>query len=288
LKHLYKYIILSLVIIGFYACKDKKSSSKQEILAEYNGKILYKSDIPDDVWLAYNNGDSSGLLKSIIDKWIEKTALLEAAENALSDEQKNKERLIEDYRSSLLIYEYQQQLVREKLDTGVTDAEILTFYDENKAAFQLKKNIVKIRYIKIGKQKADINKLKRLMQNPGIENDNELKLYAEKQAENFYTDSNWLFLDDITKEIPLDENYNQQRFLSNNKFISIEENGILYLLYIIDFRIKDALSPLEFEKDKIKDIILYQRKLKFLKDIQNSLYHKASKGGDIKYYLDIK
>jgi hypothetical protein len=178
--------------------------------------------------------------------------------------------------------------VREKLDTGVTDAEILTFYDENKAAFQLKKNIVKIRYIKIGKQKADINKLKRLMQNPGIENDNELKLYAEKQAENFYTDSNWLFLDDITKEIPLDENYNQQRFLSNNKFISIEENGILYLLYIIDFRIKDALSPLEFEKDKIKDIILYQRKLKFLKDIQNSLYQKASKGGDIKYYLDIK
>ena len=288
MKHLYKYIILSLVIIGFYACKDKKSSSKQEILAEYNGKILYKSDIPDDVWLAYNNGDSSGLLKSIIDKWIEKTALLEAAENALSDEQKNKDRLIEDYRSSLLIYEYQQQLVREKLDTGVTDAEILTFYNENKAAFQLKKNIVKIRYIKIGKQKADINKLKRLMQNPGIENDNELKLYAEKQADNFYTDSNWLFLDDITKEIPLDENYNQQRFLSNNKFISIEENGILYLLYIIDFRIKDALSPLEFEKDKIKDIILYQRKLKFLKDIQNALYQKASKGGDIKYYLDIK
>jgi hypothetical protein len=59
-------------------------------------------------------------------------------------------------------------------------------------------------------------------------------------------------------------------------------------LYIIDFRIKDALSPLEFEKEKIKDIILYQRKLKFLKDIQNSLYQKASKGGEIKYYLDIK
>jgi hypothetical protein len=288
LKHLYKYLIFSIAILGLHACKDKKSSSKQEILAEYNGKLLYKSDIPEEVLLAYNNGDSSGLLKSIIDKWIEKTALLEAAENALTDEQKNKDRLIEDYRSSLLIYEYQQQLVREKLDTGVTEAEILTFYNENKAAFQLKKNIVKIRYIKIGKQKADINKLKRLMQNPSPENDNDLRLYAEKQAENFYTDSNWLFLDDITKEIPLDENYNQQRFLSNSKFISIEENGILYLLYIVDFRIKDALSPLEFEKDKIKDIILYQRKLKFLKDNQNSLYQKASKGGDVKYYLDIK
>jgi hypothetical protein len=284
----FKYFLLGILILGFYACKDKKSGSKQDILADYNGKYLYKSDIPEDVWTAYNSGDSSGLLKSIVDKWIEKTALLEAAENTLTDEQKNKERLIEDYRSSLLIYEYQQQLVKEKLDTGVTDIEISAFYNENKAAFQLKKNIVKIRYVKINKQKADLNKLQRLMQNPSPANDNELRLYAEKQADNFYTDSNWLFLADITKEIPLDENYNQQRFLANSKYISIEENGILYLLYIIDFRIKDALSPLEFEKEKIKDIILYQRKLKFLKDIQNSLYQKASKGGDIKYYLDIK
>ncbi len=284
----FKYIVLCILILGFCACKDKKSWSKQDILAEYNGKYLYKTDIPEDVWTAYNSGDSSGLLKSIVDKWIEKTALLEAAENTLSDEQKNKERLIEDYRSSLLIYEYQQQLVKEKLDTGVTDIEISAFYNENKAAFQLKKNIVKIRYVKINKQKADLNKLQRLMQNPSPANDNELRLYAEKQADNFYTDSNWLFLADITKEIPLDENYNQQRFLANSKYISIEENGILYLLYIIDFRIKDALSPLEFEKEKIKDIILYQRKLKFLKDIQNSLYQKASKGGEIKYYLDIK
>jgi hypothetical protein len=159
---------------------------------------------------------------------------------------------------------------------------LLKWADENK-------NITSTsRYVKINKQKADLNKLQRLMQNPSPANDNELRLYAEKQADNFYTDSNWLFLADITKEIPLDENYNQQRFLANSKYISIEENGILYLLYIIDFRIKDALSPLEFEKEKIKDIILYQRKLKFLKDIQNSLYQKASKGGEIKYYLDIK
>ena len=270
------------------ACKENKGKSDNEVLAEYHGKYLYQSDIPEEVWNSYKKGDSSGLLKLIVDKWVENAVLIEAAESSLNDEQKNNEKLIEDYRNSLLIYAYQQQLVKEKLDTGVTDQEILAFYDNNHAAFQLKKNIVKIRYVKINKQKADLNKLKKLMQNPSIENDNELKLLAEKQAENFYVDSNWLYLDDITKEIPLNENYNQQRFLSNNKFISIEENGMLYLLYIIDFRIKDALSPIDFEKDKIKDIILYQRKLKFLKEVQNNLYSKASKGGEIKYYFDKK
>ena len=85
------------------------------------------------------------------------------------------------------------------------------------------------------------------------------------------------------KEIPLDENYNQQRFLHNNKFISLEENGMLYLLYITDFRIKDALSPIEFEKDKIRDIILYQRKLTFLKDHEAELLKSAQSSGKIKW-----
>ncbi len=278
------YIFLFVVLIASGSCKEKKAGKQEEILAEYKGKFLYKSDIPEDVWSSINNNDSSNQLKSIIDKWLENAVLVGEAESSLSDEKKDKQKLIEDYRNSLLIYEYQQQLIREKLDTGVTEADIIAFYDNNKAAFQLKKNIVKIRYVRINRKNADLNKLRKLMQNPTPENDTELKSYAEKQAENFYIDSNWLYLDDITKEIPLNENYSQQRFLANNKFITIEEKDVLYLLYIIDFRIKDAVSPLEFEKDKIRDILLYRRKLEFLKGVQKSLFDKAVKNGDIKYY----
>lgn len=278
------YIFLFVVLITVGSCKEKKAGKQEEILAEYKGKFLYKSDIPEDVWRSISNNDSSDQLKSIIDKWLENAVLVAEAETSLSDDKKDKQKLIEDYRNSLLIYEYQQQLIREKLDTGVTEADIIAFYDNNKAAFQLKKNIVKIRYVRINRKNADLNKLRKLMQNPTPENDAELKSYAEKQAENFYIDSNWLYLDDITKEIPLNENYSQQRFLANNKFITIEEKDVLYLLYIIDFRIKDAVSPLEFEKDKIRDILLYRRKLEFLKGVQKSLFDKAVKNGDIKYY----
>ena len=275
-------LCIAVLLIG--SCNEKKAEKKEKILAEYNGKFLYRSDIPDDVWEDYENGDSNGLVQSIINNWAENAVLTDEANKPLNDNLKDKEKLIEDYRNSLLIYEYQQQLIREKLDTGVTEADIIAFYNNNTAAFQLKKNIVKIRYIRITKKNADVNKLRRLMQNFGPENDFELKAYAEKQADNFYLDSNWLYLDDIIKEIPLNENYNQQRFLANNKFITIEEKEILYLLYIIDFRIKDAVSPIEFEKDKIKDIILYQPKMQFLKDIQQSIYQNAIKNGDIKYY----
>ncbi len=278
-----RYIPL-LLILAFAGCKPKDKAKNEDILAEVGDKALLKSDIPAEYLNKLTESDSSGLLKLYVDRWIEKQLMLREAENTLNGSEKDKSRLVEDYRASLLVFEYQQKLIKEKLDTGVTEADIEAFYEKNQNNFQLKKNIVKIRYVKINRDNRDLNKIRTLMQNPGPDNDSLLRLYAEKQADNFYVDDNWLYLDDIIKEIPLDENYNQQRFLSNNKFISIEENGVLYLLYIIDFRIKNTISPYEFEKDKIKDILLYQRKLNFLKETQNKLYEKALKDGDVKVY----
>jgi hypothetical protein len=279
-------IYIALILLSLAACGKKDSNSNEEVLAEYNGKFLYKTDIPEDILGKFKEGgDSTGLLKSFIDKWLENQVMVAIAEEKLSDEEKNKEKLIEDYRNSLLIYEYQQKLMRENLDTAVTESEIAAFYEDNSETFLLRKNIVKIKYVKILKQKADLNKLKKLMQTASPENDKVLMTLAESNAENFYLDSNWLYLDDITKEIPLDENYNQQRFLANNKFIQIEENNMLYLLYIIDFRIKNATSPLAFERDKIKDILLYKRQLNFLKDNQKKLFDKAVSSGAIKYHI---
>ncbi|MDI1233143.1 MAG: hypothetical protein PSX81_02550 [bacterium] len=278
-----KYFSICLFFI-FVSCKPKVQAKNDDILAEAGGRTLLKSDIPIDYFQKLTESDSASLLKQYINRWVEKQLMLQASEKSLTSAEKDKSKLIDDYRASLLIFEYQQKLIKEKLDTGVTESDIETFYENNLFNFQLKKNIVKIRYVKVNKSSPDLSKIKNLMQTRSTLNDSLLRLTAEKQADNFYLDDNWLYLDDIIKEIPLNENYNQQRFLSNNKFITIEENGTLYLLYIIDFRIKNTISPIEFEREKIKDILLYQRKLEFLKKTQNKLVEKALKDGEVKLY----
>lgn len=279
-----KYLLYGLVFSLCIQCKPKDKATNEEILAEAGGKVLLKGDIPPEYWNILADSDSSGLLKLYIERWVSDQLMLREAENNLSSKEKDKEKMIEDYRTSLLIYEYRQKLIKEKLDTSVTEQDIDSFYRQNLHNFQLKKNIVKIRYVKINKNNPAVNRLKQLIQNPGATNDSLLRMLSEKEAENFYTDNNWLYLDDIIKEIPLDENYNQARFLNNNKFITIEENGILYLLYIIDYRIKNTDSPLEFEKDKIRDILLYRRKQEFLQSIQRQLLENATKDGSVKIH----
>ena len=274
-------LIFCLVLTIFSACKN---SDSKDVIAEYKGAQLLKSEIPSELFDEKNNGDSSARLKQFVEKWIENQIIVQAAEETLSDEEKNKEKLINDYRNSLLVFEYHQKMVQNQMDTAVSEQEIQNYFNDNLGNYLLRKNIVKIKYLKISKKVADLNKIKKLIQNSSKENDALLLKYAEDKADNYYLDSNWLFLDDITKEIPLNENYNQQRFLANNKYIQLEENNILYILYIIDFKIKNSVSPIEFEKEKIKDILLYQRKLKYLKDLEKNLIKNAKEKGEIKYY----
>ncbi len=284
LKTLAYSFLLSIV---FMACKNGNKNTNSELLAEVNGKVLTKKDLPEELIKKFGANDSSGYLKAYIDNWVLTQLSLNEANDKLSSSEKDHSKLIEDYQNSLLLYAYEQKLIKEKLDTAVTEKDIETFYTNNQNTFQLKKNIAKIRYIKVNSSKVDINKIKNLMQNPSNINDSLLRLMAEKiGADNFYIDNNWLYLDDITKEIPLDENYDQERFLSNNKFIKIEENGTLYLLNIIDFRIKDTPSPLALAKENIKDILLYQRKLEFLKTTKTNMLNKAYENGKVKVYYN--
>ena len=46
----------------------------------------------------------------------------------------------------------------------------------------------------------------------------------------------------------------------------------------------DTFWIFSFEKEKIKDILLYQRKLKYLKDLEKNLIKNAKEKGEIKYY----
>jgi 3-deoxy-D-manno-octulosonate 8-phosphate phosphatase KdsC-like HAD superfamily phosphatase len=58
------------------------------------------------------------------------------------------------------------------------------------------------------------------------------------------------------------------------------------------FKIKDGVSPLSFETENIRAMILNKRKLKLIEDMEKQLYDEALKKGDaeiiIKYPKGLK
>ena len=59
---------------------------------------------------------------------------------------------------------------------------------------------------------------------------------------------------------------------------------MIYFIYINDYMIKNDLSPIEVVFDKIKDVILNKRKVKYLEDLENKIYNNALNNNEIKIY----
>jgi len=278
-----KNLFVILAVICFASC-GSSGSKKSSAIARVYDDYLYKTDIIDIVPAGTSAKDSISIVKNFITNWIQQKLLIHNAEENLSSKQKDFEKQLEDYKNSLMIFNYEKELVRQKLDTVVSDSAVKNYYNKNPNEFLLKENIVKVWYIKLSVNSSNTSTVKNLYKLGTIAAKNSLDEYCKKYAVNYYLDdSTWLFFNDLLKEIPI-KTYDQEDYLKLHKNIELEDSLYSYYLNIKDFQMKESLSPLSFEKENVKKIILNKRKLKLIKDMQDNVFKEALKNKDFEYY----
>jgi hypothetical protein len=188
----------------------------------------------------------------------------------------------------LITYAYENELVKQKLDTTVADQEIEKYYTSNASDFQLKDNIIKVIYVKVNKKAPNIAKLKQLYKSESPKDKEQLASYCHQFALNFYLDDNsWLLFDDLLKEIPI-QTYNKELFLQNNRYVEVSDSASSYFLNIKGFKTRNSISPLSFEKENIKNIILNKRKLQLISKMKEDVYNDAANNSKIEIYINDK
>lgn len=279
-------LIFILFLLLFTSCdslKPKKEKEGRPVARVYD-KYLYKEDISGLIPPGTSKEDSSSIVTNYINNWVRQTVLLVKAEENLSDESKIVEQQLEDYRRSLIIYRYENELVAQNLDTVVTDEEIEAYYKENPQNFELKDNIIKVSYIKVDKKAPQINKVKKWFRSNDPEDTKRLEEYAYQFAQNFFLDDNtWLLFEDLLKEIPINT-YNKEEFLKQNRYIEAEDSASYFFVNIKGFRIKNSISPLSFEKENIRNILLNKRKLELINKMKQDIYENALRKKDFEIY----
>ena len=131
--------------------------------------------------------------------------------------------------------------------------------------------------IKLKVKDSNISKVRSLLKSNRQEDLQKLSEIISKVAVNSYLDDlNWLLFNDLLKEIPI-ETYDQEAYLQNHRFIEISDDQFIYLVNFKDFKIKESVSPLSFEKDNIRKIIINKRKLKHIRDMEKEVQNEATK-----------
>jgi hypothetical protein len=260
-----------------------KKKNKNAVARVYD-KYLYKTDIENLVSKESSAQDSALIAKSFIDDWIKQNIILHLAENNLPEEQKNVERQLQEYRNSLITFAYEQELVRQRLDTVVTDDEIEKYYNENGKNFVLRSNIVKAIFVKAAKKTPKVDKVKALIRSTKEKDRQQLEEFCYQYALDYsLNDNEWMQFDDLLKRVPI-KTYDKEEFLRNNRFIEFSDSVNVYYVSILGFQTSESNSPLNFVKETIRELIINKRKLLLIEEMQKSAFKQAQQNNEFEIY----
>jgi len=279
LKAKNQQLLFLCIPLFFVACGDL--SSEDKLLVSLYDKELYFLEISNSF---PEEADSVTFVQSYIDSWIKKQLLVAQAEMNLTDALKNVEDRIDDYRSSLLIYAYQQELISQNFDTVVSKIEIQNYYSKNKKELELKENIFQARFVKTNLDAPKLDLLQNIFLSEKEEDKEDLKEYCRQFASDYYLeDSTWIYFSKFAEKLPL-EIKNSTYYLSKNKYYTYSIDSSKYFLFIKKYQIKGSASPLSLVQERIRKIILNRNKLLFLKQLEDELYQKALSDNKIKIH----
>jgi hypothetical protein len=282
-KVLFKYGPFVLLIFFISGCEEQVVNN-DKVVAEVGAKRLYLSDVSTLVPNDLPKEDSAIMADDYIRKWVRQELVLQKAEENLSAELKNVTRELEEYRNSLIIFRYKNELMAQRMDTTVTDAEILELYSQTPENFMLDRCIVKAVFMRIPSDFANPDLLKEMAGDTSEEGIIEIRDYCLQYAKGFdiFTDR-WVRFDRVIANIPVTIE-NPEQFLQQNQFIEHTDGEYYYLVALHEFKLKNEQAPVDYARDNIKSLILNRRKIEFLREVENNIYREGVNKNNFKIY----
>ncbi len=256
----------------------KGSDESRKPVARVNQSFLYLDELKGIVPKDATAGDSAARISSYVTSWIRKQLLLNEAAKNIDINEAEVERRVEEYRYSLIGYEFQNFYIKKNLNDSVSSTEIAAYYKTHLDNFVLKQNIVQGTYIKIPKTAPRIQRVKTLVFSDKAKDMEELKSYCLSfSAEYQLPDSTWIELDKLVANSPMATIPDKIQFLRNYRYYETNDQDFLYFLKVDAFKIADNVSPVEFVESEIKNIILNKRKVELAKKLEDEVYENGVK-----------
>lgn len=279
-----KYLVILSVFLfascEFLGIEQKEVSTRKPIASVYN-QNLYAEDIVDLLPKNIDEKDSLVLVRSIINSWATKQLLLrKAEENNTQSDNSEITKLVRDYRQALLINGYKERLIKQQLDTLIDEKEIADYYEANSKNFKLNEELLEIRYLHFASDLIDKKEVVKLFRSGSLEDLEELEMKQLSFKSMMLNDSIWTPLENVL----LKTSFSRENLLKKTKFLQKEDSLGVYLVAIKDVLKRNDIAPMSYIKPTIKQMILHQRKLLLIRDIEKIIVKDAIQNESFKIH----
>ncbi len=277
-----------LAFFGMIACDPSRpfveAPPKQILLAQVFDYKLYFEDVKDLIQGYSNAEDSIRQVKSLAEHWVrDRLILVEAEKNFPKEANMNK--LLEDYRQSLLRHFFEQRIIEERLDTVITENDLQRYYEANKEQHRLETGILRGYYFKIRKPQNRSDKILTWWRTFPQNHFEDVLAYAEQRARTNWSDStHWHEMHMLIQLFP--EGTLSPQAIRSKQGIMKEDRDYVYLLYPLEVYHERDIAPLSRVRPQAARYIIHQRELELLDRIKKEIYDRDIQNEQVKIFIE--
>lgn len=277
-----KYIFIIFVVL-FSSCKEKTTETAVNYpVLEVAGKFLYKDEIDKIIPPNSSVIDSADVVDRYIRKWVTEVLMYDNARRNISSlEEINK--LVEEYRKSLIIHEYEQALVNQRVNEKISEKELLAFYDKYKSQMVLEDNLIKGLLLILPKDAPQLNEVYSWVRSADNASLEKIEKYSLQNAISFDYFDEWTPFAEIIRKTPFVVE-NSKDFVTGTRFAEVSDSTKQYFLRISEAIPIGGYEPYELAKDRISNTILNKKKTDFIVEFEKSIYQDALNQGEINFF----
>ncbi len=277
----FSFLVFAALSCLFAACGGENSEKKAERpIARALGKTLYASDL-EGIGRGMSAEDSSLQAKLYAEKWVEDQLMYDAAAKNVEESPRIK-RLVEDYRASLILSDYEQMLLRDELDTVVSSSEIAEYYRQNSEQYIRGTDWMRCHFIRIKRDAAEAEELRKLFKDNSSQNIDKIRQLCQAASATFQLEEkDWIQPALVIGRLPKDAVI--ERHIDGSVLDRSDEQYI-YLLRIFEFRDRNQPAPMQQVQAEIRKIIIHLRGQQILSKLRRSIYQNAKTDGLIEVF----
>lgn len=270
--HIKANLLLIILMGSLSACQFFQNNQAENAIARVGEKYLYLEDI--DGLANADTEDSAQVVDSYIDKWVKEQLLMEKALQNLPESEVNFEKQLENYRRSLIIYAYENQLLRQKLDTNISQDQIQVYYQNHQQNFELREVILQIRMVMVRNSAPNQDSAKYWLFKRDSTQLFNLVDYCTSFAERCALDTTvWVSLNSLSNYLPDKQLTFEDLKLGEN--VLMDSTNTLYI-DVFKSKLRGERAPVSYVTEQIKAIIKNQRRLKLLEDVRKQIFEEAN------------
>ena len=276
-------------LIGFLApwtvvlaCTTQQAT-EDPILATVHDQQLRLSHASNYISEGATSKDSLSQLRSYVEQWVREMVLLHEAEQRIPTGL-NINELVLDYRNSLIISNYEKDLVETQLDTVITMQELQEYYQRNREQYQLEHTIVRGHFVKLPSSSDSLRQFREWWDSSEPDDFQNVISYSIRHADVFILeDSTWYKVDELERLMP-PGTMRSENMRPNTSF-RFSDDDFEYYLRISESVLSREIAPLSYIREQAERFIMHKRKLELLEDIKRSLYDRDIQENHIKIYV---